>query len=79
MLDRVGYFLAGLPSPEEILAFRANEEDARRFDFLIGKRQREGLSTAEEEELLFFTMAEEYMRTAKAKALSVMDSQQQAA
>jgi hypothetical protein len=61
-------FLAGLPGPEEILAFHASPVLAGRVSELLEKNRSGGLSPAEEEEWQRYEYLEHLMRTAKARA-----------
>ena len=61
-------FLAGLPSPEEILALRSSEALQTRVDVLLEKNRTEGLTLAEEQEWEQYQYLEHLVRIAKAKA-----------
>ncbi|HYK62640.1 MAG TPA: hypothetical protein VEV85_24605 [Bryobacteraceae bacterium] len=61
-------FLAGLPTPEEILNFRPPELLARRVTRLIEKHRAGALTSREEEEWENFSFLEHLVRVAKTKA-----------
>jgi hypothetical protein len=61
-------FLAGLPSPQEILAIRPSPALERRVSELLEKNRGEGLSPAEEQEWQRYQYLEHLVRLAKAKA-----------
>lgn len=61
--------LAGLPTPEEILALRPSEELQQRISALLEKNRTEGLTEAEEREWAQYEYLEHIVRMAKAKAL----------
>jgi hypothetical protein len=61
-------FLAGLPSPEEILAFRPTPALEARVKELLEKSRTVGLSPAEEDEWRRYEYVEHLVRLAKAKA-----------
>jgi len=61
-------FLAGLPSPEEILNLRASERFERRVRELLEKNRSAGLSPQEEEEWERYEFLEHLVTMAKAKA-----------
>jgi hypothetical protein len=61
-------FLAGLPSPEEILAFRPAPTLRERVSELLKKTRTTGLSSAEEDEWRRYEYLEHLVRIAKAKA-----------
>lgn len=63
-------FLAGQPSPEEVLALRPSAGLQSRIDELLAKGLNEGLSVAEEEEWQQIEALEHLVRTAKANAIS---------
>ncbi len=62
-------FLAGLPSPEEVLALRPSTDLQSRIEELLEKSRDEGLSFAEEEDWQQIESLEHLVRTAKANAL----------
>jgi hypothetical protein len=61
-------FLAGLPTPEEVLALRPSTALQARIDALLDKNRDEGLSSEEEEEWRQIEYLEHLVRMAKAKA-----------
>lgn len=61
-------FLAGLPTPEEILSFRPPELLARRVTRLIEKHRAGELTSREEDEWENFSFLEHLVRVAKTKA-----------
>ena len=61
--------LAGLPSPEEVLALRPSEEMQRQIDELLEKSKTVGLSSNEEWLWQQYEYIEHLVRIAKAKAL----------
>ena len=61
-------FLAGLPSPQEILALRPSESFERRVRELLAKNRASGLTQQEEEEWDRYEYLEHLVRMAKAKA-----------
>ncbi len=61
-------FLAGLPSPEEILAFRPSPLLRDRVSALLEKNRTTGLAADEEEEWQRYQYLEHLVRIAKAKA-----------
>ena len=61
-------FLAGLPSPQEILDLRASERLQRRVQELLDKGRVGKLSAREEEEWERYQYLEHLVRLAKAKA-----------
>src|SRR4051812_45172052 len=61
-------FLAGLPSPEEILAFRPAPLLRDRVSELLEKNRTTGLSPAEEDEWQRYQYVEHLVRLAKGKA-----------
>ena len=61
-------FLASLPSPEEILAFRPAPLLRERVSELLEKNRTTGLSAAEEDEWRRYEYLEHLVRIAKAKA-----------
>lgn len=65
-------FLAGLPSPEEVLALRLSADLQSRIEELLEKSGDEGLSFAEEEEWQQIEALEHLVRTAKANAISLI-------
>jgi hypothetical protein len=60
--------LAGLPTPEQILALRPSETLQSRISALLEKNRTEGLSPAEEQEWTQYEYLEHIVRMAKAKA-----------
>jgi uncharacterized coiled-coil DUF342 family protein len=60
--------LAGLPTPEEILALRPSEALQDRIRALLEKNRTEGLTPAEEQEWEQYQYLEHLVRIAKAKA-----------
>ena len=60
--------LAGLPTPQEIIALRPSEVLQGRVNLLLAKNRAEGLSVAEEEEWEQYQYLEHLVRVAKAKA-----------
>ncbi len=60
--------LAGLPTPEEILALRPSEAMHARISALLEKDRAEGLSPAEEQEWECYQYLEHLVRLAKAQA-----------
>ncbi|MGH7492768.1 MAG: hypothetical protein ACREOO_10275 [bacterium] len=60
--------LAGLPTPEEILALRPSQALQARIDTLLEKNRTETLSPAEEQEWEQYQYLERLVRMAKAKA-----------
>ncbi len=61
-------FLAGLPSPEEILALRPAPLLRKRMSELLEKNRTTGLSAGEEDEWRRYEYLEHLVRIAKAKA-----------
>lgn len=61
-------FLAGLPTPEEILALQPAEALQTRVNALVEKNQIEGLTAAEEQEWQQYEYLEHLIRVAKLKA-----------
>ena len=61
-------FLAGLPSPEQILAFRPSPLLRDRVSALLDKNRTTGLTANEEEEWQRYQYLEHLVRLAKAKA-----------
>ena len=61
-------FLAGLPSPQEILALRPSETFQQRVNALLEKNRAEGLTREEEQEWAGYQYLEHLVRIAKAKA-----------
>ena len=61
-------FLAGLPSPEQILAFRPSPLLRDRVSALLEKNRTTGLTADEEEEWQRYQYLEHLVRLAKAKA-----------
>ena len=60
--------LAGLPTPEEILALRPSDTLQARISDLLEKNRTEGLSPSEEQEWEHYQYLEHIVRIAKAKA-----------
>ncbi len=60
--------LAGLPTPEEILALRPSEALQARISALLVKNRTEGLNPEEEREWSQYEFLEHVVRTAKARA-----------
>ena len=65
--------LAGLPSPEEILALRPSARLQERVTDLLKKNRSDGLSPEEEQEWRQYEFVEHLMRVAKAKAQQRMN------
>ena len=61
-------FLAGLPTPEEILAYRPTPQQKERVSALLEKNRSQGLTDEEEREWERYQYLEHLMRIAKAKA-----------
>jgi transposase-like protein len=61
-------FLAGLPSPQEILELRPAESLARRVEALLEKNRSVGLNAEEEREWENYEFLEHLVTMAKAKA-----------
>lgn len=61
-------FLAGLPTPEEIVALRPSETLQARISALLEKNRTEGLSPEEEQEWEQYQYLEHLVRIAKARA-----------
>jgi hypothetical protein len=61
-------FLAGLPSPSEVLALRPSAPLQARIDALLEKSRTEGLTLTEEEDWQQIESLEHLVRMAKAKA-----------
>lgn len=68
IFNRFFYFLIDQPSPEEIIAFRATEEESERMAELIEKNREQGLSPEERREVEYFNKVEHLVRIAKARA-----------
>lgn len=62
-------FLAGLPSPKEILELRPSEDLQTRIGELLEKNRSEGLDETEEKLWASYEFIEHLVRIAKAKAL----------
>jgi hypothetical protein len=62
-------FLAGLPSPDEVLALRPSALLQSHIDALLEKSRAEGLTVAEEEDWRQIESLEHLVRMAKAKAV----------
>ena len=61
-------FLAGLPSPDDILALRPSEQLQQRVSGLLAKNRVEGLTPEEEQEWQQYEYLEHLVRIAKTKA-----------
>lgn len=61
-------FLAGLPSPEEVMTLRPSPSLQARIDDLLARNRAGGLATAEEEEWRQIEALEHLVRMAKARA-----------
>ena len=61
-------FLAGLPTPQEILALRLADDAQNRVEVLIEKSRNSGLTPDEEAEWQQYEYLEHLVRIAKAKA-----------
>lgn len=61
-------FLAGLPTPDEIIKLRPSEKMQARINFLLDKNRSEGLTPDEQEEWEQYQYIEHLVRIAKAKA-----------
>lgn len=66
--------LAGLPTPEEILALRPSPAMQARIDALLEKNRSEGLNPAEKQEWEKYEYLEHLVRMAKAKAHSKLQA-----
>ncbi|MCI0618884.1 hypothetical protein L0244_38410 [bacterium] len=66
--------LAGLPTPEEILALCPSAALQARIDALLDKNRNEGLSPIEEQEWQRYQYLEHLVRMAKAKAYSKLQA-----
>jgi hypothetical protein len=64
----VAEFLAGQPSPEQIIAFRPSSALVERFDSLIEKEQANGITDDELDELERYMHVEHMMRLIKSTA-----------
>ena len=62
-------FLAGLPTPEELLALRPTEALQERVSTLLEKNRTEGLTVSEGQEWEQYQYLEHLVRKAKARAL----------
>ncbi len=62
-------FLAGLPTPEEILALQPAPDLQARIEALLDKNRAVGLNRAEEQEWTHYQYLEHLVRLAKARAL----------
>ena len=62
-------FLAGLPTPEEILALRPAETLQARVSALLEKSRAEGLTAEEQQEWVQYAYLEHLVRMATARAL----------
>lgn len=69
-VDEVTQFLATLPTPEQILAFRASPAVEARISHLLEKNREAGLSEDEEREWQTYEYAGHLVRMAKANAAS---------
>jgi len=67
-VDEVTQFLATLPSPDEILAYRASPAVEKRIAELLEKNRTSGLTEDEEREWQAHEYAGHLIRTAKANA-----------
>ena len=61
-------FLAGLPTPEEIIALRPSPSLQARVSALLEKNRQDALSAEEQEEWRHYQYLEHLVRLAKAKA-----------
>ena len=69
-LEEVLETLAGLPSPEEVLALHPSAQLSERTSALLEKNQNEGMMGDEKEEWEAIMRVEHLVRIAKAKALA---------
>ncbi len=69
-VDEVTRFFATLPTPEQILAFRASPAVAVRIAHLLEKNRETGLSEDEEREWEMYEYAGHLVRMAKANAMA---------
>ena len=69
-LDEVVETLAGLPSPEEVLALHPSAQLSERTSALLEKNRGEGLAEDEQAEWGAIMRVEHLVRIAKAKALA---------
>lgn len=67
-LSDVAETLAGLPSPQEVLALRPSAQLAERTEALLAKNRETGLSKEEQHEWEQIMQVEHLVRVAKAKA-----------
>jgi hypothetical protein len=68
-------FLAGLPSPEAIIALRPSEALQERISTLLEKNRNAGLTASESEEWEQYQYLEHLVRLAKAKAYHKLHEQ----
>lgn len=61
-------FLAGQPSPQEIIDFKLSEAAAERFDDLLETRRTRELADEEEQEAASYLNMDHFMRLMKAEA-----------
>lgn len=73
-VDEVTQFLATLPTPDQILAFRASPAVEARISHLIEKNRETGLTEDEEREWQTLEYAGHLIRMAKANAASKLRS-----
>jgi hypothetical protein len=71
-VSEVVEMLAGLPTPEEILALRPSKKLQTRIDMLLEKNRQDGLSSEEEQEWGQYEYLEHLVRLAKANAVSTL-------
>ncbi|MEZ4298157.1 MAG: hypothetical protein R3B70_24610 [Polyangiaceae bacterium] len=67
-VDEIVQFLATLPTPEQILAYRASPAVEQRIAALLEKTRAEGLTEDEEREWQVYEYAAHLIRVAKANA-----------
>ena len=63
-------FLAGLPSPDEVVAFTPPPQLGERVAVLLDKNREDGLSESEQQEWAGYQLLEHLVRLAKIKAAS---------
>ncbi len=68
-------FLAGLPSPDEVLALRPSPELQVRIDALLEKNRTKGLTATEESDWQQIENLEHWVRMAKANAKQRLNEQ----
>lgn len=68
LMSRVVQCLTSLPSPEQIIAFRATEEENARIQLLASKHAGEGLTPQERTEYEAYILADDMMAMAKIQA-----------